>query len=170
MVTELTQEYLKQVLSYDPETGVFTWLVSHAKSVKVGQRAGQADTKGYRVVGINGGRYMEPHLAWLFMTGKLREDEIYHNNGFVDDNRWTNLRSATNQENRWHRVTSKNNTSGYKGVNWNIEKQKWRANITVDYKTIFLGYFDKKEHAAQAYNVAALKYFGEFAFLNEIPN
>lgn len=61
-----------------------------------------------------------------------------------------------------------NNTSGYKGVS--RDRGRWRAYIRVNYKQIHLGNFRTKEEAARRYNEAALKYFGEFAELNEIPN
>jgi hypothetical protein len=64
---------------------------------------------------------------------------------------------------------NKNNTSGYKGVCWVESNQKYRASIGVNYETILLGHFNVKEDAARAYNEAALKYFGENAWLNKLP-
>lgn len=60
------------------------------------------------------------------------------------------------------------NTSGYKGVSWNKAQQKWTADITVNYKHVYLGAFDKKIDAIVAYNEASVKYHGEFSRLNVI--
>ena len=84
------------------------------------------------------------------------------------NNQRNNLRDSTRSQNNANRGLNKNNTSGYKGVCWNKQKQKWHARIRVNYKYVQLGLFDNIKDAARAYNKAALKYFGEFAWLNPI--
>jgi hypothetical protein len=104
----------------------------------------------------------------------VTEDYVVdHINGNKLDNRRENLRICTNAENSRNRVKSTLNTSGYKGVSYKkeknyIRKKPWNARIKVDYKEIYLGHFQTKEEAAKAYNEAAIKYFGEFAKLNEV--
>lgn len=98
----------------------------------------------------------------------LSNNEIDHINGDGLDNRVENLRICSRKNNSRNRKLSKNNTSGYKGVIWINRLNKWRARIKVDYKTIHLGYFVSKDDAARAYNLAASKYFGDFARLNTI--
>lgn len=92
--------------------------------------------------------------------------EIDHINGNVLDNRKTNLRICNHSQNLKNCKISKNNTSGYKGITWRKDCNKWFAYIVVNYKQIGLGYFFNKLDAATAYNVAAKKYHGEFARLN----
>lgn len=81
------------------------------------------------------------------------------------DNRCENLRIATRSENMMNGCKS-NNTSGYKGVCWNKLANKWRVQIKLNRKNIFLGYFTNKLEAAHAYNLKAKELFGKFAYLN----
>jgi len=96
---------------------------------------------------------------------KIKGDHINHN---TFDCRKQNLRECTNQQNCCNRKLSKNNTSGFKGVSWNKQMKKWQARIWKNRKVIYLGFFLNKERAAEAYNMGAIKHFGEFANLNEI--
>ncbi len=85
------------------------------------------------------------------------------------NNKIDNLRASTHASNSGNTAKRKNNRSGYKGVCWSQQNKKWQATISQNYATVHVGFFDDKIEAAQAYNQAALKYFGEFARLNEIP-
>ena len=82
------------------------------------------------------------------------------------NNQIANLRPATIRQNQGNRMALANNTSGFKGVSWNKQSQRWRTVIRVNYRPVHIGYFDDKYEAARAYNEAATKYHGEFAWLN----
>lgn len=90
-----------------------------------------------------------------------------HINGNTLDNRRENLRTCSKKENLRNRGKQKNNVSGYKGV-YRHRDGAWVAKIQVDGKHRALGSFKTKEEAAFVYNNAAKKYFGEFAYLNEL--
>lgn len=93
--------------------------------------------------------------------------KIDHKNGNPLDNRKENLRSCTSAENSRNRKLNVRSKSGYKGVIFYKGRSKpWRGEIRVDGKNIILGYFQTKEEAALAYNISAIKHFGEFAKLN----
>lgn len=94
---------------------------------------------------------------------------IDHEDGEPLNCRRNNLRTATQSQNIANSKLKTTNKSGYKGVSWDKLRSKWRAQITVNYKSMYLGLFDDKEDAARAYDEAALKHFGEFARLN-FPN
>lgn len=95
--------------------------------------------------------------------------EIDHWDGNTLNDRRFNLRRATVDQNRQNRGKSKTNTSGYKGVHFCKSNGKWAAQISVNKKRKGLGYFSTKEEAALAYNSAAVRFHGEFAWLNTIP-
>lgn len=139
----ITQELLKQLLHYDPETGVFTWRVARGGS-QVGDVAGHEcfkGTKAYIIMGINGRIDRAHRLAFVYMTGDWPNDEVDHINGDGTDNRWDNLRDATRVENCRNMRLHNHNTSGVSGVSWRKQRDKWRAYITVENRQINLGHF-----------------------------
>ena len=97
---------------------------------------------------------------------KLQVDHI-RGRGSELDNRLCNLRICTNAENNRNKALSKSNTSGHKGVSFSKRNNKWEANIKVDYKKIFLGYFDTIEEAVKVRKEAEDKYFKEFNYRGE---
>jgi HNH endonuclease/AP2 domain len=100
------------------------------------------------------------------VEGRWPKGEIDHVNGNKDDNRWENLREATRSQNIANARTPGCNTSGYKGVYFDRSKPRvkpWRASITVDGRTVRLGYFATPEKAWLAYVLAARKHYGDFA-------
>ena len=159
----LTQEYLKYILHYNPETGIFTRKRPTGYGTKKGQVVGSERSKGYLGVSINTKSYLLHRLAWFYTTNRWPKDQIDHINGVKNDNRWCNLREATNKQNCLAQGVRSDNTSGYKGVYWHKASQKWLASVQIN-----VGAFDNKHDAAKAYNKAAKEYFGEFAYLNEI--
>lgn len=92
---------------------------------------------------------------------------IDHVDGNPLNNRRSNLRECNHKTNGANRCLSSNNTSGYKGVTRNNGKLRpWKASITVDDKTKFIGTFATAEEAARAYDEAALAHWGEYAKTN----
>ena len=164
----LTKQLLMELLIYDSRTGVFIWREDRGRLAKKGQTAGTQNCFGYIEITIKGKRYRAHRLAFLYMAGKLPKDEVDHINTIRNDNRWENLREATRSENSRNGPIRKKNKAGYKGVCWHKRDLIWRAQITVNYKVLHLGNFIIEEEAALAYNEAALKYFGEYAKINEM--
>jgi hypothetical protein len=162
MKKDLTQERLKELLSYDPETGVFTRRVDHGKLFKAGDVAGGLRGGKYCTVGVDYHRYQMHHVVWLYVYGVWPTEEMDHINGDPFDNRLANLRPATRQENARNLRLPRHNTSGAKGVYWAKRAKKWVANIQTGGKCRYLGSFDLLESAKLAYEAAAEKYFGEF--------
>jgi len=152
----ITQERLKEVLSYDPDTGVFTWLDS-------GKVAGLPHTKGYLRMSLDGGKYLMHRLAWLYVHGKFPDNQIDHINHGKKDNRICNLRDVTGSQNQMNRGVQSNSTTGIKGVYWIKNRNKYRAQIKVMGKITYLGYFVDKMEAARAYMLACKELHGDFA-------
>lgn len=159
----LTQERLKELLSYDPNTGDFTRLIGRSgPKARKGDVAGRDNGQGYIRIYVDGKGYKAHRLAWFYMTGYW-PSEVDHKNTVRSDNRWSNLREATRHENRTNCSAYKNNSSGIKGVSFYKPTGKWKAQIQKNGKKIGLGYFNTKEDAGAAYAQAALENFGEFA-------
>ena len=153
----ISQELLKELLDYSPETGVFLWKVNRTGSAKAGTRAGVKHHTGYRYIKINGERYGEHRLVWVFVYGSIPEGaQIDHINGVRDDNKIINLRLASQgySDNNQNCGLSSNNTSGYVGVCWDSKSSKWWARIGLNYTRHFLGYYDTPEEAYEAYKKA----------------
>lgn len=157
---KLTQERLKELLHYCPETGVFTWIgkTSTNTRVKKGMQAGCIRPDGYRYIKICQRAYNASRLAWLYQEGYFPENEVDHINRVTNDDRWENLRHVSRQCNARNRGIHKNNSSGVTGIYWHKEKSKWRAKIKVASKTIHIGYYSTKEAAAKARWQAEKKY------------
>jgi hypothetical protein len=149
----ITQAELKELLHYDPETGIFRWRVSTAPRVKPWDVAG-SPSHGYILIMAKGVRSPAHRIAWFYMTGEWPKHQIDHIDGVRSNNVWSNLRSATLKQNLENLSLAKNNTSGFRGVSWDKKEKKWRAYITHNKKRIHLGYFNTAEEAAQ---VAAVK-------------
>ncbi|MCD1264056.1 hypothetical protein B5M44_04210 [Shinella sumterensis] len=158
----LTSDRLRSLLFYDPNSGIFTWRVDRLR-VRAGDRAGKLTRDGYIHIGVDGGRYAAHRLAFLYMTGTIPEVFIDHKNRNRSDNRWDNLRVATNSQNQMNTDMKSNNTSGFKGVSWHKAEGKWRADIRIGGAKVCLGYFDKSEEAHEAYLKAVEEHHGEFA-------
>lgn len=163
MAVELTQEYLKSILHYNPETGIFTWIKTTSNRVKVGDKAGVKEHWGYISISINCVKYKAHRLAFFYMENRWPEVLLDHKDRVRDNNIWGNLREASHSENAQNGSKQKNASSKYRGVNWDDNRSKWYACIRVDGKTKSLGRHATEEEAHIAYRKAADKYHGEFA-------
>lgn len=155
----LTQSRLKELLNYNPDTGVFTYRVQKGSKLP-GEVAGWENTDKYIRIDVDNKRYSAHRLAWLYMTGKHPEIILDHINGIRGDNRWCNLRECNYNENAFHSKMKSNNKLGIKGVT--KEKYGYRARVMYMKKHISLGSYKTKEEAAAAYNKFAKENFGEF--------
>lgn len=164
----LTQENLKQVLYYNPNTGIFIWIKNNNTRLE-GTEAGcicKRSNNKYRYIQINNKKWAAHRLAFLYM-GKEVPKLIDHIDRNGLNNNWNNLRSASNTENQANSVIQrKNNTTGLKGIYWVERLKKWKVEITSENKRYYLGLFSSKEEAALVYNKRAVELFGEFANLN----
>lgn len=154
--------YLREILIYDPDTGLFTWRVKKCNRLPIGAPAGSLQKNGYRSISIDAQLYREHRLAWLYVTGREPLVEVDHVNGVKDDNRWTNLRQADRQQNTKNNSVRMDSTSGVTGVSWIERSQNYVAQITVNKQYYLLGRFGNFEDAVAARRAAEKLYFGEF--------
>ena len=158
----ITQSELRAVLDYDADTGEFHWKVKR-NGVKPGVPAGTLHAKGYRAIKVGGKLHRAHRLAFLWMAGRMPTDQVDHRDGDKDNNRFANLREATNGQNQHNQTKRANNSSGYKGVYYFKRDARWQAQIMVNRKKHHLGYFDTPEEAHAAHVRAAIQLHGEFA-------
>jgi len=150
----ITQQELKQVISYDKDAGSFVRLDGRTSYGKVGR----IDTCGYTSIMINRRSYMAHRLAWLYEYGTWPANQIDHINRQPSDNRIANLREATHAQNMQNKAMPRNNKSGFHGVCWSTRDSKWRTQIRINKKTIALGLYDCPIEASNAYQVAKAQY------------
>lgn len=166
----LTQELLKHLVHYDPETGIFTWLRrANAKrwnSRYEGKVAGfdwKLGNVTYRSIRIFDYPFLGHRLAFLYMTGAWPAHDVDHKDRDGTNNRWANLRPATKTQNAANTGPKKNNRTGLKGVSLCRRTGRFRATISVNRKQKTLGYFDTAAEAHEAYRAAAVERLGEYA-------
>lgn len=157
MAKRVTAERLRELLDYNPATGIFKWRLTCATRRK-GLVAGSRHRGWYWVIRVDKRGYLAHRLAWLYVNGRWPVDQIDHVNGIRFDNRIVNLREATSSQNRQNR---KPKVAGLRGIQKSYKK--WRARINVNGKCLWLGSFSTQEAAASAYREAAIKHFGKFA-------
>lgn len=151
----ITQSELKKYLEYNQDTGLFTWINktnSRSNKIKLGSDAGWLEN-GYILIGILKYKIQAHKLVWLYIHGYIPK-EIDHINMNRSDNRLSNLREVTHQQNCYNFPLFKNNTSGYKGVSFIKKLNKFRAYIVKDNKQICIGLFKTAIDASNAYNEA----------------
>ena len=143
----VTQDQLKELLHYDPETGVFTNKVTRNARAKQGTAAGALTVDGYIVIQISMQKIHAHRLAWLYVHGCWPKNQIDHINRIRNDNRLCNIRDVTPSENIHNASDNSRNTSGYRGVTWNCQSKKWQAQTMVRYKYVYLGLYDCPKEA-----------------------
>lgn len=171
--SQLTQDYVRSLFHYDPETGVLTWKerpLSHFSCQRAwnstntrcaGKPAGGLDSNGYVEVGIDGKIYKAHRVIWLLQTGEW-PDEIDHDDGTRHNNIFENLKNGSHAGNMLNKSKRRDNKSGVCGVGWHQIDRRWVAFITVNGKQLRLGGFVSKEDAIAARLVAEVQYgFGE---------
>lgn len=158
---DLSQELLKCYLIYDPDTGVFTRKVSINNNCRRGDVAGTI-SRGYVTIAIEGVRYRAHRLAWLYMHGELPNSEIDHVNRNRQDNRISNLRLCTGNENAVNRSMRSDNSSGYRGVSFYKALGKWSASARINKQTYHIGYYSTPLEASRAYHNFIKEKHGEF--------
>ena len=144
---------LNDAFLYDPLTGALTNKITRGGRAQKGATAGSKDATGYLLVRLKSTQYKAHRIAWLLSHGAINPDlHIDHVDGDPANNRLNNLRLVTQQHNNWNRKKAVGKWP--LGVNWDKGENKFRARITVNLKTVHLGYFDCPDEAHQAYLAA----------------
>jgi len=153
----ISQARLKELLHYNPSTGVFQWNVTRGMA-RYGQVAGNIGRNGYWFIGVENGFLPAHRLAFFYMTGSYPASDTDHINGIRHDNRWCNLRQVTRQENMRNAKLFKNNTTGETGVYFVKPTGKWNARIYINYSYKNLGTYLTFDEAVAARKKAEKEY------------
>jgi hypothetical protein len=146
----ISHEEVQFWFDYQPDTGWLIWRTSPKHDVKVGDRAGCDRGDGRWVVKVRQKMYLTSRLAWFWMTGEWPSGEVDHKDRNRSNDVWTNLRDVPKSVNNQNKAVQHRNTSGVVGVDWNKQKGKWRARLSLKRKIVYLGWFDTFEEAVQA--------------------
>ena len=147
---DLTAEFVRSILDYDPETGVLRWKVKRRYGCEAGTIAGSKDASGRVKTTIRRRSFPATHLIWVIVYGCWPENQIDHINGDPSDTRLVNLRDVTGSENMHNlKRARRDNVLGVLGVC--RFRGKYRAQIRVDGRTLFIGDFDTMEQARAHY-------------------
>lgn len=160
----ISQEEIRNLLDYNPDTGLFFWKRNRGK-ILAGTKAGHPNSMGHLEIKINYKAYLAHRLAWLYIYGHFPEGDIDHANRVRNDNRLSNLRLATRSQNIAN-SRRKLGASGYRGVH--AHGPSWRAMIKKNGKLMVLGTYKTPEAAYEAYCKASKKLFGEFSCLEPL--
>lgn len=148
-MAKLTQKRLKEVLAYNPSTGVFRWRES-GRGRKADLSAGTLNSHGYLQIRIDRKIHLVHRLVFLYVDGYLPENGVDHKDRNKTNNRRDNLREVSNQCNLRNTGNYCHNTSGVKGVCWEKSRNKWRASIGIDGKSKNLGLYTDFNNAVMA--------------------
>ena len=148
-MAKLTQEQVKKLFKYNPDTGDLICKVRRGNNGGIGDVAGYCN-KGYLQVTIDGKGYYNHRVIWLYVHGYIPEHDLDHINRKRFDNRIKNLREVSRQCNNRNCGNRNNNTSGVKGIFWHKTIKKWQANIGVNRELKHLGYYDEFDNAVCA--------------------
>jgi len=152
---------LENIVYYDGKD--LRWLRPTSNRVKIDSIVGTISA-GYRSTYINNNSFQVHRLIWELVNGPIPEGKVIdHINGNGLDNRLSNLRLCSQAENVLNSKVSKNSKTGVKGVSYETERKKYRAQISKNNKLYFLGRFDKLEEAEKAYKEASKELHGEFS-------
>ena len=152
---KLTQELLKEILDYNPETGIFTWKISK-QGIK-NKIAGSLKKEGYWRIGLYKKQYLAHRLAFLWMEGYIPENGIDHIDRDKQNNKWNNLREVSQSCNMRNQSTRNDNKIQITGVCLDKKTKKWRSQISIP-KKIYLGSFNNILEAVRARWEAVVKY------------
>lgn len=155
------QKVLLEAFRYEADTGLLWWKVKKANR-KMDRSCGTLNHNGYMYVRFENQLYTLHRIIWKILTGR-EPMHIDHVNGCRIDNRCSNLREVTRNENNRSIGLTSANTSGYVGVRYSQRDKSWMAYIKTEKKRISIGYFKDKREAVEAYNKKAIELHGKFA-------
>lgn len=144
-----SQARIKELLRYDPNTGLFTWAQSRGPNI-AGTQAGWVHKTGYIYIGIDGKAYKAHRVAWVFVHGDAPQGLLDHVDRNPQNNRIANLREVSEHQSNQNKRLYKNNRAGVKGIGWQANARKWRVRIQANGHVHHLGTYETFDAAVKA--------------------
>ena len=157
---EITQEYVRQVFNY--KDGDLFWNIKPNTRVRIGDKAGSQDAKGYLYLSLDRKKYPVHHIVFLYFNGYLPK-MIDHIDNIKNNNKIENLREATYSQNNRNVLLRKDNKSGIKNVFFEKWTKKWKVMLRIDGKRKCFGRYSDVDLAELVAIEARNKYHGEYA-------
>lgn len=152
---------------FEYKNGNLYWIESPNSLVPAGSIAGSLRNDGYVGIFVKGTYYFAHRIVWEMHNGQIPDGLVIDH---IDQNRSNNLienlRVCTFQQNHFNRGKQANNKSGFKGVSWHKQKQKWVAQIKIEGRNKFLGFFTDPVKAYEKYCSVAIEHYGEYVRLD----
>ena len=154
----ITQEILKTLVHYNPDTGIFTAIGPTRGGIVEGTILGSKDKKGYLLIMLLNKRYKAHRLAYLYMLGRFPHNLVDHKDRNKTNNKWNNIREASDSENQQNKIEaqSNNESSGLLGVSYSAKLGRYRARIQINHVVHYLGLFKTAQEAHAKYLEAKL--------------
>lgn len=173
--TTLSPMRVQELFTYDPITGIIKWRHWRGRAAPRHLIAGTIKKRGHIEIRVGRHKYQAHRIACVLMLGHWPLDEIDHRDTDPGNNRWSNLRQATGAQNKANRRVQRDNVVGLKGVSpcfgaidratgkRKVRPGKFKAQISVGGKVLYLGQYDSPGEAHAAYKRAAVLYHGVYA-------
>jgi hypothetical protein len=152
----------KELLFYDPTTGILKWREARGRGVKAGDEAGTISANGYIQISLDGTLYRAHRVAFAIYYGRQPSTELDHVDRDTGNNKIANLREATHFDNQHNARRSRNNSTGVKGVHKRLSG-KYQASLLNQGKKLHFGYFCTIDDAKEAVRAARVTLHGDFA-------
>lgn len=169
MNCDITQAELKELLTYNRDTGIFTWNALTNPRMRSNGVAGYTKANGYVLIKLRGKQYLAHRLAWLCVHGAFPSGLLDHIDRDPSNNRIENLRAATPVQNGGNRTINRTNISGYRGVSYNKAARKYYGFMNIDNRNAYLGSFETPEAASAVVEARRNALYGEFNAVFSAP-
>jgi hypothetical protein len=158
---EVTQQRLKELVTYNPQSGQLFWRLNRRGQKPAGTEAGTLAQDGYIKIRIDGLSYQAHRLIWLYAYGEWPKEEIDHIDLVKSNNALLNLREASHTQNMQNVASRKK--EGKKGAHFDKRRNHWYSSIRIQGKQKRIGTFPTERLAHKAYMAASKKYHGDFS-------
>ena len=165
MLDDLSADHVRSIFFYDPSEGLLRWRHSAGQGGRIppGTIAGRMHPEGYRYVTVNGRHYRVSRIVWLYQTGEWPRLKIDHKDCDPTNDKWNNLREATDSQQKQNNRKRRDNKTGFKCVVFDKSRNQYRWQVVVNGKRIKGKRFGTAAEAFADYQSRLPTFHGDFA-------